>query len=253
MKTLRLVALSIVVGLFAESGTTCAATYTYSGGNFVDVLGDYTTMMRVTGQFTVAVPLAPNLPFTDITALVTSYSFSDGVQTLTEANSVLLFFSVRTDVTGAIATWSISAGVLVGDLINQISTSFNNGNTFDRGFTDGPCSVTTTDPKECFMSPWAITEEFIADGAISNTKIRDGAIPGMIIGLHQRLPRQQRRHRATEGFGYGTHQLCLIGRNFLIGHNSVSTGFEQDLFLAHFHCVKHVQCCTEVFEIDLFS
>ena len=80
MKTLRLVALSIVVGLFAESGTTCAATYTYSGGNFVDVLGDYTTMMRVTGQFTVAVPLAPNLPFTDITALVTSYSFGDGVQ-----------------------------------------------------------------------------------------------------------------------------------------------------------------------------
>ncbi len=153
MKILRLVALSIVVGLFAESGTTSAATYTYSGGNFVDVLGNYTTMMRVSAQFSVAAPLAPNLPFTDTRAFVTSYSFNDGVQTLTEANSTLLSFSVSTDATGAIATWTISAGVLIGDSINQISTSFNDGNTFDRAFTDRPCSVVTTDPRECLFIP----------------------------------------------------------------------------------------------------
>lgn len=44
--------------------------------------------MRITGGFTVPVELAPNLPEgTDISSQVPSYSFFDGVQTVTEADS----------------------------------------------------------------------------------------------------------------------------------------------------------------------
>lgn len=42
---------------------------------------DYPAGARVTGSFTTAVPLAGNLPATEVTPLVTSYSFNDGVNT----------------------------------------------------------------------------------------------------------------------------------------------------------------------------
>ena len=73
-----------------------AATYSYTGttydlisNNKTCTIGNcpatYTAAMRVTGSFTTASPLAANLSNVDVSALVTSYSFTDGINTI--ANS----------------------------------------------------------------------------------------------------------------------------------------------------------------------
>lgn len=63
---------------------------------------DYPAGARVTGSFTTASPLAGSLPATEVTPLVTSYSFNDGVNTYSsaDANARIFHFTVGTDATG---------------------------------------------------------------------------------------------------------------------------------------------------------
>jgi hypothetical protein len=90
-----------------------ATTYTYTGNNFTtitdntDPTGAYTTSMSVTGSFTVANPL-PNFFSGLITP--TSFSFSDGRNTITNSNAGIAgtFFDVFTNGTGAVINWDIS-------------------------------------------------------------------------------------------------------------------------------------------------
>lgn len=88
-----------------------AATYVFTGNNYVDPVGVYTTDMRMTGWFSTAEPLPANMPKTEIgpkgANLVTALSFSDGVFTWTHENSVAAIdsdslFSVSTDADGNI-------------------------------------------------------------------------------------------------------------------------------------------------------
>lgn len=106
----------LLVGLMAcVSNLALATTYTFTGPVYDLVGGTYTTAMSVKGSFTTASPLPPNLAGDPIgpgagTQLVTSWSFSDGRQTFTNANSVVLdagpggsggqAFAVQTDETG---------------------------------------------------------------------------------------------------------------------------------------------------------
>jgi len=90
-----------------------ATTYTYAGPNYgtftnftsctVGPCANYTASMSLHGSFTTASPLAANIN-TDITSLVTSYNFSDGVNTYSSANSNarIWTFQITTDGTGQI-------------------------------------------------------------------------------------------------------------------------------------------------------
>ena len=107
MKKLILIAL-----LLSSAPVLATTTYVYTGTNF-DSIGDdtppdgtYTTSMKVTGQFTVAEPLtgAP-INFGD---LILSYSFSDGRQTLTEANSEVGSAFVVPDENNVFEFWAIA-------------------------------------------------------------------------------------------------------------------------------------------------
>lgn len=95
--------------LCAASAAHALATYEYDGQNFqsfVDAAvppGSYDSSMRVTASVTLASPVAPNSGGA-ITPL--AYSFDDGRQILTEANSVPLF-EVQTDANGEWIYWEL--------------------------------------------------------------------------------------------------------------------------------------------------
>jgi IPTL-CTERM motif len=87
-------------------------TYTYSSApnyslftNFTPpcTLGsctDYTNAMTFSGSFTTATPLAANLVNVDIAAQITTFSFSDGINTYAPPNGRIITFNVYTDASG---------------------------------------------------------------------------------------------------------------------------------------------------------
>jgi hypothetical protein len=88
-------------------------TYIYTGNDFniFQQLGStqpYNTSDFISGEFTVSTPLAPNLTtFPVIT--VESFSFTDGINTITNLSSFLLpaAFRINTDAHGSITEWAI--------------------------------------------------------------------------------------------------------------------------------------------------
>jgi hypothetical protein len=65
-------------------------TYQYTGNPFTVATAPYSTSDFVTGMVTLAGPLAPNMLLTSV--LPIAFTFSDGVQTLTNVN--VDFFSM---------------------------------------------------------------------------------------------------------------------------------------------------------------
>jgi hypothetical protein len=96
-----------------------ATTYTLGGADYdpANRTGVYASATGVTGSFTTAAPLPPNLTNAAIAGtgglgLVKSWSFNDGVFTYTKANSVPyqdkgIYFKVSTDAVGAITNFVI--------------------------------------------------------------------------------------------------------------------------------------------------
>lgn len=88
----------LIAGLIFLIPSAYCATYSYVGSNYTNIQNfqpvcnhapcySYSESMSVSGQFTVANPLSANLSDADIAAQITSISFSDGVQTLTNSNA----------------------------------------------------------------------------------------------------------------------------------------------------------------------
>ncbi len=74
--------------LFSTSAWTGTYRYIYTGPFFTTVAGAYTTSNRLVAEFTTATPLSANLVNSDISGLVTSWNFNDGVQVLNNGNSL---------------------------------------------------------------------------------------------------------------------------------------------------------------------
>lgn len=85
---LSLTVLASMIGSHAN-----AETYIYTGKNFTSANGDYTTNMQVTGSITTSSPIPPNSINFDIGTIATSWSFFDGVQTISDADGVFHSFS----------------------------------------------------------------------------------------------------------------------------------------------------------------
>jgi hypothetical protein len=77
--------------------------YTYTGNPFTTAEGEITTSMRITGSFTLDVPLADNLSGVQITP--TDYSFFNGIVSDFKGD-----FFVSTNGTGALDAWNIELG-----------------------------------------------------------------------------------------------------------------------------------------------
>jgi hypothetical protein len=81
--------------------------YFYTGEPFTYADPPYALGGRVTGDITVAGPLPPNLPLTDISLALEDFTFADGIQTRTPANTNVCAFQVATDAAGDISNWSL--------------------------------------------------------------------------------------------------------------------------------------------------
>src|SRR5258708_40099523 len=79
-------------------------TYTYTGTNFATFVSPYAASDVVDGTFVLSAALPSNSLLTDESALLVSYSFTDGVQTLTNLNSTVQAFEFATS-SGAIVLW----------------------------------------------------------------------------------------------------------------------------------------------------
>jgi hypothetical protein len=98
-------------------------TYTYTGNDFTDVLAPYTLSDSVTASFTVAATLGDSYAYQQVTPL--SFSFSDGVQTITNLNATLPppEFDIATDLNGNITAWNIFVFIPSDSVPNVIETN----------------------------------------------------------------------------------------------------------------------------------
>lgn len=142
MRLIRLAAAALFAqaALIATSSANAQAVYTYTGNDFQSVLAPgYSTSDKITGTLTLSSALPDSLTtLTDETALVTSYSFSDGVTTFDsgccESGSQTIF-QFMTDATGAITGWVVTLETNddhTGDL-----TTEGGATSFDQSLVDG--------------------------------------------------------------------------------------------------------------------
>jgi hypothetical protein len=83
-------------------------TYNYTGDPYTFATAPYAIGGQLTGSITVANPLPPFLPLTDITPALTALSFNDGVAVRTFASSFICSFQVATDGAGNITQWQFT-------------------------------------------------------------------------------------------------------------------------------------------------
>jgi hypothetical protein len=147
--------LMFLAALFLAADARGQAIYGYTGHAFTSATGSYTTSDRVVASFTLSAPLPPSSTV-DLASSMLAYSFSDGVQALTEANSAVLFANVTTDGSGQLATWFFFLFELpltdaVGGPVNEIRLFSNGFLAQEKGargtscsqVTDGTCSNTS--------------------------------------------------------------------------------------------------------------
>jgi hypothetical protein len=116
------ISIIVVACLFLwTTGARADTVYTYTGLDFEDASGTYTTMDKVTGTFLLSSPLPAGLPpGTDESALLVSWSMSDGVNTFTGTGPTLTAFDVATVADGEVlGDWNV--GII--NSVGEISTS----------------------------------------------------------------------------------------------------------------------------------
>ncbi len=76
-------------------------------------------LTNVTGSFTISGALGDSLTADDITSLLTSFSFSDGLQTISSSDTLTTEdFVVNTNGSGQIIDWAIELGDASGSILS---------------------------------------------------------------------------------------------------------------------------------------
>jgi hypothetical protein len=108
---IRIALVCALVMLASVLPASADTTYTYTGQPFVGFSGTDSCSggvgeCSISGSFTMASPLGDNFAFSEITP--PSYSFTDGVNTITQLNtSLVVAFEVGTNASGDINQWEI--------------------------------------------------------------------------------------------------------------------------------------------------
>lgn len=160
----------ILIGTVVLASLVCghvyAAVYNFTGQNFTTVNGSYTTAMRITGIITTSVPIPPNSALLDISGILTSWSFNDGVQTINNVNGAFSPFNLplfTTDGGGNITAVSLAVfatplGTAVGQTDDIII--FFSGSSSIRGLVGGVCFSVSGG----FCNGWSAADQATAGG-----------------------------------------------------------------------------------------
>jgi hypothetical protein len=173
-----LAALLLPAPLLADS-----YTYTYVGQTFNLFLNQgeaqvYTSSDYVSGSITLSAPLTDNL--TTLTPInPTSFSFSDGVDTITNTSANLYlpttFFYVETNSTGAITAWDINVETnVIGGTSQDPSYTYNQISTASSGGAEDYVSSGYSDYYQCGQS----TCESIGNYSVAYNYSGDGSSAG---------------------------------------------------------------------------
>jgi hypothetical protein len=123
----RLVTILLVA--FASSADA-TVMYEYTGNPFTFVLSPYATSDFVSGSFTVNDPLPAS---SSVSPIPLSFSFSDGLQTLTDASVTASTFSFSTDAQGNFTGWFVQLlnGTSYGIFTGTIAGFLDQGTSLD--------------------------------------------------------------------------------------------------------------------------
>jgi len=134
------VGLLVGFAALALGASASATTYVYTGKDFdsFTVPTTYSTSDSVTGSITLTSPLADNIStfFLQPPATIESFSFSDGLQTITNADATGSAFSFKTNASGDITAWQVTVyiGAVSSDSIGTVDAPSILG-VFDQGVT----------------------------------------------------------------------------------------------------------------------
>jgi len=161
--------------LLALPSMASSVTYTYTGNDFETATSPYTTSDFVSGSFTLPTALGDNLVDDDITSIISSYSFTDGVETFSSTSDPAAeeTLDVSTNSTGAITAWSISlaTGPPASNSVSTFSNSADSGE-LNEGFAG--LGTTIGDP-----GTWAET----VNGGGSSPVPEPGSVALIAFGL----------------------------------------------------------------------
>jgi len=156
----HLISIVVAAALSATGavGASADTIYTYTGMPFTSALSPYTTSDYVSGWIDLAAPLSAGRPLTGIVPV--SFSFSDGLQTITASNALSgSVIDLATDSSADISYWLIvlydeptytatvltfncpSCGLSVAAADQGINSSSQGGSTID---SPGTWTVSTT-------------------------------------------------------------------------------------------------------------
>ncbi|HEY1934122.1 MAG TPA: PEP-CTERM sorting domain-containing protein [Acetobacteraceae bacterium] len=169
-------AAQLILATFGLSKANADEILTYTGGDFTDVSGPYSTSDSVSGTIVLATPLGDS--FTGYVTPV-SFSFSDGVQTDANTNEGRFYFV--TSASGTIGTWQIYADANNYD--NEIDT-WTDGprETYDYGYISASGEGSNTDTP----GVWSISNPIPESGTIY---LLGSGLLGLLILRRYRLGR----------------------------------------------------------------
>ncbi len=139
-----------------------AAVYGIDTENFEEVYGQYSTNDNISGVVVTTSNITPNAGLVDVTPILVSYSFSDGVQTLDQTNSTILFFTLAVNgsnqvTESGITIWKAPVTTMIGGVVEGMDIYFNVQSHTIQGFKDGVCQNTSGPGGTCGESHGAST------------------------------------------------------------------------------------------------
>jgi hypothetical protein len=134
------VPMTMIICLSFASTASALVRYSYTGNNYTVVDAPYTTSMSLSGWFEMDSPIPPNIAVpANLLASITNYSFSDGVNTLTNGNSGIFAAYFATDGLGNFTYWEINLSGPVPGAVNNPADIITTNSGVDRVDADANC------------------------------------------------------------------------------------------------------------------